>query len=152
MDVTADLSFLATVSAETSALLLASKSNYQNIVEGNNLLGLSYPETLSTNLTSKRTSHKIAEQGRRNRINNALMEIASLLPQDSRKEGGGGNSGSGGEAGSGGGGGGGGVGTQANSKASTVEMAIEYIKALQRELVETKGKLEAAEKRLGGDV
>jgi hypothetical protein len=133
----------ATVSAETSALLLASKSNYQNIVEGNNLPGLSYPETLSTNLTSKRTSHKIAEQGRRNRINNALMEISSLLPQDTRKEGGG-NSGSGGEAGGGGG------GSQANSKATTVEMAIEYIKALQMELLETKGKLEAAEKKLVG--
>ncbi|KAI9769331.1 MAG: hypothetical protein M1839_003754 [Geoglossum umbratile] len=137
----------ATVSAETSALLLASKSNYQNIVEGNNLPGLSYPETLSTNLTSKRTSHKIAEQGRRNRINNALLEIASLLPQDTRRDGGG-SSGSGGEAGGGGGGGGG--GTQANSKASTVEMAIDYIKALQRELFETKGKLEVAEKKLVG--
>ncbi|KAI9771905.1 MAG: hypothetical protein M1840_001675 [Geoglossum simile] len=135
----------STVSAETSALLLASKSNYQNIVEGNNLPGLSYPETLSTNLTSKRTSHKIAEQGRRNRINNALVEIASLLPQDTRRDGGG-SSGSGGETGSAGGGGGGSA--QASSKASTVEMAIDYIKALQKELSETKGRLEEAEKKL----
>ena len=35
-----------------------------------------------------------------------------------------------------------------NSKASTVEMAIEYIKALQRDLSETKSRLEAAEKKI----
>lgn len=39
-----------------------------------------YPEALSKNLNSKRTSHKIAEQGRRNRINTALQEMQSLLP------------------------------------------------------------------------
>lgn len=31
-------------------------------------------------------------------------------------------------------------------------MAIEYIKALQSELAETKGRLETAEKKLGGSV
>jgi len=40
---------------------------------------------------------------------------------------------------------GGGVGS---SKASTVEVAIEYIKALQVELKQTKTKLEAAEEKL----
>ena len=118
----------AVVSAETSALLLASKSNYQNILEGTHLPGVIYPETLSTNLTSKRTSHKIAEQGRRNRINTALQEIASLLPPQTPPPGA--PSGSGGQAGL--------IMTgtaaqQNNSKASTVEMAIEYIKALQEE-------------------
>ena len=139
---------VATINAETSALLLASKSNYQNILEGTNLPGVSYPEALSTNLTSKRTSHKIAEQGRRNRINNALQEIALLLPPQTPQM----------------------TGTssvssnednavlknlmngtaaqQSNSKASTVEMAIEYIKSLQTELNEVKGKLEVAEKKL----
>ena len=34
---------------------------------------------------------------------------------------------------------------QSNSKASTVELAIEYIKSLQQELVEVKGRLEAME-------
>jgi len=38
---------------------------------------------------------------------------------------------------------------QSNSKASTVEMAIEYIKSLQTELKDVKGRLEDAEKRLG---
>lgn len=38
---------------------------------------------------------------------------------------------------------------QSNSKASTVEMAIEYIKSLQTELKDVRGRLEDAEKRLG---
>lgn len=144
----------AIVNAETSALLLASKSNYQNILEGTHLPGVSYPEALSTNLTSKRTSHKIAEQGRRNRINTALQEIASLLPASTapssgtngsqNKEAGPSNKTS--------------ISTniimtgtaaqQSNSKASTVEMAIEYIKSLQSELKEVKRKLETAERKL----
>lgn len=138
----------AIVNAESSALLLASKSNYQNILEGTHLPGVSYPEALSTNLTSKRTSHKIAEQGRRNRINTALQEIASLLPlqpmNDSNhhapKEGQEGGVGSMMMTGT--------AAQQSNSKASTVEMAIEYIKILQGELKDVKGKLTEAEKKL----
>lgn len=42
---------------------------------------MNYPDSLSTGLTSKRTSHKVAEQGRRNRINEALKEMQSLLPK-----------------------------------------------------------------------
>lgn len=133
----------ANVNAETSALLLASKSNYQNILEGTHFPGVSYPEALSTNLTSKRTSHKIAEQGRRNRINTALQEIASLLPpptptnSSSNQSGGSANIVMTGTA-----------AQQSNSKASTVEMAIEYIKSLQAELKKVKGKLADAENRL----
>ncbi len=139
----ADTFPLANVSAETSALLLASKSNYQNILEGTHVPGVSYPANLSTNLTSKRTSHKIAEQGRRNRINTALQEIASLLPpstpQVSGQSGGmGGTSLSLMTSGT--------LAQQSNSKASTVESAIEYIKSLQKELSETKEKLRAAER------
>ena len=146
----------AMLNAETSALLLASKSNYQNILEGTHLPGVSYPEALSTNLTSKRTSHKIAEQGRRNRINNALQEIASLLPCPMPN-----GNGANGREGSGSGGDSGTVGSnlltgtaaqQSNSKASTVEMAIEYIRSLQTELKEVKGKLEVAEKIIGKGV
>ncbi|KAF4554091.1 Helix-loop-helix DNA-binding domain-containing protein 1 [Elsinoe fawcettii] len=65
---------------QTQAFLLASKSNYTHLLEGTLLPGVSYPESLSSGLTSKRTSHKIAEQGRRNRINEALKEMQSLLP------------------------------------------------------------------------
>lgn len=137
---------VAIVNAETSALLLASKSNYQNILEGTHLPGVSYPETLSTNLTSKRTSHKIAEQGRRNRINTALQEIAGLLPSFTLQANDPGSlsgqvnpnmmmSGT--------------AAQQSNSKAATVESAIDYIKSLQKELGEVKGKLEAVEKERG---
>lgn len=70
----------STLHSPTHALLLASKSNYQNLLEGNMLPGVSYPDSLSTGLTSKRTSHKVAEQGRRNRINEALKEMQALLP------------------------------------------------------------------------
>ena len=140
---------IAIVNAETSALLLASKSNYQNILEGTHLPGVSYPEALSTNLTSKRTSHKIAEQGRRNRINTALQEIASLLPTPLTDGDGSYPLKEGGEGGA--------VGSmmmtgtaaqQSNSKARTVEMAIEYIKNLQGELKDVKGRLVEVQKKL----
>lgn len=136
------------LSAETSALYLASKSNYQNILDGTHLPGVSYPEALAENLSSKRTSHKIAEQGRRNRINLALKEIEALLPpsmtSSTKKEKGSGSAretdANSPDAGSGGG--------QGASKASTVEMAITYIKNLQTELQATKRKLADAEKRI----
>ncbi len=87
--------------------LLTTKSNYQNIVEGNHSqLGLQYPEALATGLTSKKTSHKLAEQERRNRISNAIVEIAQLLPPN----------------------------LTGGSKANTVEMAIDYIRDLQKQL------------------
>jgi len=73
----------ANLHSPTHALLLASKSNYQNLLEGNHLPGISYPDSLSTGLTSKRTSHKVAEQGRRNRINDALKEMQALIPASS---------------------------------------------------------------------
>lgn len=132
------------MSAEDSASrLLTSKSNYQNILEGNTVPGVSYPSELSTNLTSKRTSHKIAEQGRRNRINSALQEIATLLPKGAIKElsEGDGEGGSGDKKDS----------KQANtpnSKASTVESAIAYIKQLQEEIVMANRRADEAEKKL----
>ncbi|KAK9264552.1 hypothetical protein V1519DRAFT_436865 [Lipomyces tetrasporus] len=121
---------------EAASALLASKSNYQNIVEGkHSQLGLSYPEQLSINLTSKRTSHKIAEQGRRNRINNALAELNQLLVDNinlpvSDEEG------------------------EKNelpqqcSKANTVELAIDYIKKLQARVARLKTRLKGTEEEL----
>ena len=133
---------------DTASLLLASKSNYQNILEGTHLPGVSYPTELSTNLTSKRTSHKIAEQGRRNRINSALQEIATLLPRGQAKDSGGDKSGSG-DAGDNNDTPNGKGGSQsANSKASTVEQAIEYIKQLKKDLAEANRRAEEAEKLL----
>ncbi|RSL54286.1 hypothetical protein CEP53_007476 [Fusarium sp. AF-6] len=127
-------------SAESAASqLLMSKSNYQNILEGNKVPGVSYPSELSTNLTSKRTSHKIAEQGRRNRINSALQVMAGLLP--------GGDKGSAGEDGDKK------DGKQANaqnSKASVVENAIVHLKNLEQENVDLKKEVEELKKRLEG--
>ncbi|TVY46363.1 Phosphorus acquisition-controlling protein [Lachnellula occidentalis] len=136
------------VSENTASLLLASKSNYQNILEGTHLPGVSYPSELSTNLTSKRTSHKLAEQGRRNRINFALQEIATLLPRDT-KDSSGEKSGSG-DAGEPNdpGGSGKGAAQSANSKASTVEQAIEYIKQLKQEVADANKRAEEAENQL----
>jgi uncharacterized protein (DUF3084 family) len=115
------------------------KSNYQNILEGNTVPGVSYPTELSTNLTSKRTSHKIAEQGRRNRINSALQVMASLLPdhqqvdedddadkKDSKSQGG-----------------------LPNSKASVVENAIVHMKNLQKENGDLKQQLDELKTQLG---
>ena len=138
------------MSSETSALHLASKSNYQHILEGTLLPGVTYPEALAENLSSKRTNHKLAEQGRRNRINSALKEIESLLPtslthrakeKEQNKDSADGSST--------------GVSKVPDkpstnrpiSKASTVEMAIVYIKALKQELEDTKAKLKAAESK-----
>ncbi|KFY74214.1 hypothetical protein V499_05742 [Pseudogymnoascus sp. VKM F-103] len=133
------------ISDDTASLLLATKSNYQNILEGTHLPGVSYPTELSTNLTSKRTSHKIAEQGRRNRINSALQEIATLLPGSAAAGSGSGDA----ENGDGGEGGGGKNQQQSSSsKASTVEHAIEYIKALRGEVEEATRRAERAEKAL----
>ncbi|KAI1142658.1 helix-loop-helix DNA-binding domain-containing protein [Hypoxylon sp. FL0543] len=132
------------LSAEDSASrLLASKSNYQNILEGNTVPGVSYPSELSTNLTSKRTSHKIAEQGRRNRINSALQEIATLLPRSVTKDlsEGDGEAGNGDKKDSK-------QSNTPNSKASTVELAIVYIKQLQQEVADANRRAEEAEKKL----
>ncbi|KAJ5424440.1 hypothetical protein N7491_009656 [Penicillium cf. griseofulvum] len=137
-------------SMSQDALYLASKSNYQHILDGTLPSGVSYPEALAENLSSKRTNHKLAEQGRRNRINNALKEIELLIPQEfiemrNAKE----ATESGGK-----------VNekekekekaNQAISKATAVEMAIDYIKALKMTLDETTAKLAAAEAKLSGE-
>lgn len=74
----------APLNSANQALLLASKSNYQNLMEGTHLPGVSYPDHLSTGLTSKRTSHKVAEQGRRNRMNDAIKEMQTIVPKPAK--------------------------------------------------------------------
>lgn len=127
------------------AELLSSKSNYQHIVDGSySQFGLSYPERLSRDLNSKRTSHKTAEQDRRDRMKTALQKMAKLLPQTASATDGtdgdennntyrGGRSGSGSD---------GNDCSKADSKAGTVEMATEYIMSLQKEIMEMKRILE----------
>ncbi|KAK5990702.1 Phosphorus acquisition-controlling protein [Cladobotryum mycophilum] len=129
----------AGMSAEDQASrMLMSKSNYQNILEGNQVPGVSYPSELSTNLTSKRTSHKIAEQGRRNRINSALQEMASLLPENKNKIASGDDSDKKDSKQS----------NVSNSKASVVENAIVHMKSLEKENGDLKQELQALRDQL----
>jgi hypothetical protein len=153
----------APLNTATQAMLLASKSNYQNLLEGNRLPGVNYPDSLSTGLTSKRTSHKVAEQGRRNRINEALKEMQSLIPKPLAKSPSNGGpvatpadgdaSPEAGEDGN--------VGDDAltgkeskeeaaaksnSSKAATVELANEYIKRMQKDYANQSAKIEQLER------
>ncbi|EGW35730.1 uncharacterized protein SPAPADRAFT_58927 [Spathaspora passalidarum NRRL Y-27907] len=63
---------------------------------------------------TKKASHKLAEQGRRNRMNMAVHELGSLIPQSYHDE------------------------VSIPSKATTVELASKYITALLKELEELK--------------
>jgi phosphate system positive regulatory protein PHO4 len=65
--------------------------------------------------STKKASHKLAEQGRRNRMNMAVQELGTLIPQDYHDE------------------------IAIPSKATTVELASKYIRALKREIEELKG-------------
>ena len=122
---------------DTMSRLLTSKSNYQNILEGNTVPGVSYPHELSTNLNLKRTSHKIAEQGRRNRINSALQVMAGLLPdQQSIASGDEADKKDGKQA------------NAANSKASVVENAIAHMKNLQQENVDLRHEIHKLREQL----
>ena len=98
-----------------------------------------YPDSLSNGLTSKRTSHKVAEQGRRNRINDALKEMQSLVPKPSpalkaaMKEAEGSAEGSPGDGEDDAGGKEDSAAKSSNSKAATVELANEYIRKMQND-------------------
>lgn len=124
---------------ESASQLLMTKSNYQNILEGNLLPGVSYPSELSTNLTSKRTSHKIAEQGRRNRINSALQAMANMLPDPAKMEAGDEREKQ--------------EKRQTNtpgSKASVVELAIQHMRTLQQENEALKAEVQELKSKLAG--
>ncbi|POS83621.1 hypothetical protein EPUL_006233 [Erysiphe pulchra] len=130
---------------DSASLILAHKSNYQNILDGTYLPGITYSSELSANLTSKRTSHKIAEQGRRNRMNSALQEIASLLPCDQNKnvvceKNKNSDIASSERPGKG-------ISQSTNSKARTVERAISYINHLKSQLEIANEKLEQIESK-----
>lgn len=63
-------------------------------------------------MPTKKTSHKLAEQGRRNRMNNAISELLLLIPSTLHER------------------------AQIPSKATTVELAAEYITVLLKEIEE----------------
>lgn len=100
------------------ASLLASKSNIQSIMEGvHQQMGLKYSEDMTSELSSKKTNHKMAEQERRNRMNSALVELSRLVSLSSSQL----------------------------SKAATVEAAIDYIKKAHSRIAELEEKLAAYE-------
>jgi len=114
--------------------LLLSKSNYQLLIEGeSSQAGISFPPSIFQTLSCKRTSHTIAERGRRNDMKKALQELATLLSQDCCDEASQNtyaisNAGKYAKA-------------QAKTKVCTVELAIEYIKCLQKALAGAKSSL-----------
>lgn len=71
----------------------------------------------------KKASHKIAEQGRRNRMNQAVHELAGLIPKNYHDE------------------------VSIPSKATTIELASKYIQTLLAELEELRARLPPDESR-----
>ncbi|KAJ2899767.1 hypothetical protein IWW38_000855 [Coemansia aciculifera] len=60
---------------------LATKSNYQNIMEGNSeFLGLSYKSEFKSGLERRRTNHKQAEQKRRDSLKTCFQALEKRLP------------------------------------------------------------------------
>ncbi|OMJ16433.1 hypothetical protein AYI70_g6603 [Smittium culicis] len=69
-------------SADNIIEKLTSKSNYQNVIDGeSDKLGLSYPKEIYNKLLSRRTVHKAAEQQRRDIQRCAFDELKTLLPE-----------------------------------------------------------------------
>ncbi|KAL2394656.1 hypothetical protein ABEF92_004214 [Exophiala dermatitidis] len=93
--------------------VLAVKSNYGCIKEGSHSHhGLNYPDSFLADTFSKQRAHMIDERNRRNRLSRAIQTLQGLMPQMDA------------------------VGKQKKGpcKAITVERAIDYIIALQREV------------------
>ncbi|KAJ1788483.1 hypothetical protein LPJ59_005532 [Coemansia sp. RSA 2399] len=60
---------------------LATKSNYQNIIEGKSeLLGLNYRTEFKSGLEKRRTNHKQAEQKRRDSLKTCFQDLHNRLP------------------------------------------------------------------------
>lgn len=61
--------------------ILASKSNYQHIVDGTyDQLNITYPQGMTQGLEDRRTSHKAAEQKRRDHLKECFEMMRTILP------------------------------------------------------------------------
>lgn len=65
---------------------LTSKSNYQNILDGDHTaLGLSYNTDLHSGIEQRRTSHKAAEQKRRDSLKHCFEDLRHMIPNIQEK-------------------------------------------------------------------
>ncbi|KAK9768856.1 hypothetical protein K7432_000190 [Basidiobolus ranarum] len=72
--------------ANDVAMKLASKSNYQNILEGNTAsLGLKYSTDVHSGIELRRTSHKAAEQKRRDSLKQCFENLKNVIPEIDEK-------------------------------------------------------------------
>jgi hypothetical protein len=120
---TARLDYSIDITDAAHARILASKSNYRNILDGTVIPGVLYPASFCAGLASKRTSHKLAEQERRERLNKALENIQALLPS-LPAEGDVAKTSNGRDA------------LPSDSKAEKIENATEYIRRLKQQISE----------------
>ncbi|KAG0206483.1 hypothetical protein BGX28_002066 [Mortierella sp. GBA30] len=73
--------WLPGVSTSEAMARLASKSNYQNILDGDHTaLGLSYNTDLHSGIELRRTSHKAAEQKRRDSLKHCFEDLRQMIP------------------------------------------------------------------------
>ncbi|KAF9194386.1 hypothetical protein BGZ51_000138 [Haplosporangium sp. Z 767] len=73
--------WLPGVSTTEAMARLASKSNYQNILDGDHTaLGLSYNTDLHSGIELRRTSHKAAEQKRRDSLKHCFEDLRQMIP------------------------------------------------------------------------
>ncbi|KAF9317883.1 hypothetical protein BG003_000195 [Podila horticola] len=73
--------WLPGVSTSEAMARLASKSNYQNILDGDHTaLGLSYNTDLHSGIELRRTSHKAAEQKRRDSLKHCFDDLRQMIP------------------------------------------------------------------------
>ncbi|KAG0333706.1 hypothetical protein BG004_000727 [Podila humilis] len=73
--------WLPGVSTSEVMARLASKSNYQNILDGDHTaLGLSYNTDLHSGIELRRTSHKAAEQKRRDSLKHCFDDLRQMIP------------------------------------------------------------------------
>ncbi|KAG0268627.1 hypothetical protein BGZ95_002396 [Linnemannia exigua] len=78
--------WLPGVSPSEAMARLASKSNYQNILDGDHTaLGLSYNTDLHSGIELRRTSHKAAEQKRRDSLKNCFDDLRQMIPNIQEK-------------------------------------------------------------------
>ncbi|ORX90471.1 hypothetical protein K493DRAFT_339990, partial [Basidiobolus meristosporus CBS 931.73] len=67
--------------AEHAAMRLATKSNYQNILDGDSeVIGLKYKVDIQSGMEVRRTNHKTAEQKRRDLLKQCFEDLKSVTP------------------------------------------------------------------------